>query len=200
MPTTDPRIDAYIAKSAEFARPILTHLRAVVHEGCPDVQETMKWSMPFFEHHGPLCNMSAFKAHVGFGFWKGALLVGRGSGDDERAMGQFGRITSLKDLPPKKELVALVKKAAKLNEDGVKVPKKPAKRAALPVPAELEAALAKNRKARAIFEAFPPSHRREYSEWVGEAKREETRSARAAQAIAWIAEGKSRSWKYQKSG
>jgi hypothetical protein len=200
MPTTDPRIDAYIAKSAEFARPILTHLRAVVHEGCPDVQETMKWSMPFFEHHGPLCNMSAFKAHVGFGFWKGALLVGRGSGDDERAMGQFGRITSLKDLPPKKELVALVKKAAKLNEDGVKVPKKPAKRAALPVPAELEAALAKNRKARAIFEAFPPSHRREYSEWVGEAKREETRSARAAQAIAWIAEGKSRNWKYQKSG
>jgi hypothetical protein len=198
MPTTDPRIDAYIAKSAEFARPILTHLRAVVHEGCPDVQETMKWSMPFFEHHGPLCNMSAFKAHVGFGFWKGALLVGRGSGDDERAMGQFGRITSLKDLPPKKELVALVKKAAKLNDEGVKVPRKPAKRAELPVPAELAAALAKNRKARAIFDAFPPSHRREYNDWVGEAKREETRAARAAQAIEWIAEGKSRNWKYQR--
>jgi hypothetical protein len=198
MPSTDPRIDAYIAKSAEFARPILTHLRAVVHEGCPDVQETMKWSMPFFDYHGPLCNMSAFKAHVGFGFWKGALVVGRGAGDDERAMGQFGRITSLKDLPPKKELVALVKKAAKLNDEGVKVPRKPAKRAELPVPAELAAALAKNRKARAIFDAFPPSHRREYNDWVGEAKREETRAARAAQAIEWIAEGKSRNWKYQR--
>ena len=199
MSSRDPRIDAYIAKSAEFAKPILSHIRETVHAACPDVVETTKWSMPFFEYHGPLANMSAFKAHVGFGFWKGALVLGRGSGDDERAMGQFGRLTSVKDLPPKKELVALIRKAMQLNEDGVKVPKKkPVKRAELPIPTELAAALAKNRKARANYDAFPPSHRREYNEWVGDAKRDETRIARATQAVEWIAEGKGRNWKYQR--
>jgi uncharacterized protein YdeI (YjbR/CyaY-like superfamily) len=198
MGTRDPRVDAYIAKSANFAKPILTHIREIVHTACPDVVETTKWSMPFFEYRGPLANMSAFKEHVGFGFWKGALVVGRGSADDERTMGQFGRITSIEDLPTKKELVALIKKAAKLNEEGVKVEKKKAPRPELPVPAELAVALAKNKQARANFEAFPPSHKREYNEWIGEAKREETRAARVAQAIEWIAEGKSRNWKYEK--
>jgi uncharacterized protein YdeI (YjbR/CyaY-like superfamily) len=198
MGTRDPRVDAYIAKSADFAKPILTYIRETVHAACPDVVETTKWSMPFFDYGGPLANMSAFKEHAAFGFWKGALVVGRGSGDDERAMGQFGRLTSVKDLPPKKELVALIKKAAKLNEEGVKVEKKKAPRAELPIPAELTAALAKHKKARANFEAFPPSHKREYNEWIGEAKREETRAARVAQAIEWIAEGKSRHWKYQR--
>ena len=198
MATRDPRIDAYIAKSADFAKPILTYIRETVHAACPDVMETTKWSMPFFDYHGPLANMSAFKEHAAFGFWKGALVVGRSAGDDERAMGQFGRLTSVKDLPPKKELVALIKKAATLNEEGVKVEKKKAPRPELPVPAELAAALAKNKKARANFEALPPSHKREYNEWIGEAKREETRAARVAQAIEWIAEGKSRNWKYQR--
>ena len=200
MGTRDPRVDAYIAKSADFAKPILTYIRETVHAACPDVVETTKWSMPFFDYHGPLANMSAFKEHAAFGFWKGALVVGRGSGDDERAMGRFGRITSVKDLPPKNELVALIRKAAKLNEEGVKIEKKKVPRPELPVPAELAAALAKNKKARANFEAFPPSHKREYNEWIGEAKREETRAARVAQAIEWIAEGKSRNWKYQARG
>jgi uncharacterized protein YdeI (YjbR/CyaY-like superfamily) len=198
MGTRDPRIDAYIAKSADFAKPILTYIRETVHVACPDVVETTKWSMPFFDHHGPLANMSAFKEHAALRFWKGQLVVGPGSDDDERAMGQFGRLTSVKDLPPKKELVALIKKAAKLNEEGIKVEKKKAPRPELPVPAELFAALAKNKKARANFEAFPPSHKREYNEWIGEAKREETRAARVAQAIEWIAEGKSRNWKYER--
>lgn len=198
MPTLDPRVDAYIAKSADFAKPILTKIRETVHAACPEVEESLKWSMPFFSYHGPLMNMSAFKEHAAFGFWKGALVLGRSAGDDERAMGQFGRITSVKDLPPKKELAALIKKAMKLNEDGVKVEKKKAPRAALPVPSELAAALAKNKKARTSFEAMPPSHRREYNEWIGEAKREETRAARVKQAIEWIAEGKGRNWKYQK--
>jgi uncharacterized protein YdeI (YjbR/CyaY-like superfamily) len=198
MGTRDPRIDAYIAKSADFAKPILTYIRETVHVACPDVVETTKWSMPFFDHHGPLANMSAFKEHAALRFWKGQLVVGPGSDDDERAMGQFGRLTSVKDLPPKKELVALIKKAAKLNEEGIKVEKKKAPRPELPVPAELIAALAKNKKARANFEAFPPSHKREYNEWIGEAKREETRAARVAQAIEWIAEGKSRNWKYER--
>ncbi|MFL5619832.1 MAG: YdeI/OmpD-associated family protein [Gemmatimonadaceae bacterium] len=198
MGTRDPRVDAYIAKSADFAKPILTHIRETVHAACPAVVETTKWSMPFFEHHGPLANMSAFKEHAAFGFWKGALVVGRSGGDDERAMGQFGRLTSIKDLPPKKELIAYIKKAAKLNEDGVKVEKKKTRRAELPVPPELTAALAKNKKARANFEAFSPSQKRDYNEWVGEAKREETKTARVKQAVEWIAEGKPRHWKYEK--
>jgi uncharacterized protein YdeI (YjbR/CyaY-like superfamily) len=199
MGTRDPRIDSYIAKSADFAKPILTHIRETVHSACPEVVETTKWSMPFFDYEGPLCNMAAFKGHVSFGFWKGALVVGRSAGDDERSMRQFGRITSVKDLPPKKELASLIKKAMKLNEDGIKVEKKKKPpRAELPVPPELVAALAKNKKAQSAFKAFPPSHRREYNEWIGEAKREETRAARVKQAIEWIAEGKARNWKYQR--
>jgi uncharacterized protein YdeI (YjbR/CyaY-like superfamily) len=154
--------------------------------------------MPAFVYHGPLMNMAAFKAHATVGFWKGELVLGRSAGGDDRAMGHFGRITSVKDLPPKKELVAVIKKAAKLNEEGVKVEKKKAPRPELPVPSELTAALAKNKKARTNFEAMPPSHRREYNEWIGEAKREDTRAARVKQAIEWIAEGKARNWKYQK--
>ena len=199
MGTRDPRVDAYIAKSADFAKPILTHVRDAVHAAVPDVVETIKWSMPFFDYKGPLANMSAFKEHAAFGFWKGALVLGRGSAEDERAMGQFGRLTSVKDLPPKKELAAYIKKAAKLNEEGVKVEKKkPGTKPELPVPAELTAALAKNKKARTNFEAMPPSHRREYCEWIGEAKRDETKAARVKQAMEWIGEGKSRNWKYQK--
>jgi hypothetical protein len=198
MGTRDPRVDAYIAKSADFAKPILVYIRDTMHAACPDVVETVKWSMPFFDYHGPLANMSAFKAHVGFGFWKGALVVGSGSGHDGSPMRQFGQITSIKDLPQKKALVAMIQKAMTLNEEGVKVQKTKAPRAELPESPELSAALAKNRKARANFEAFPPSHRREYNEWIGEAKREATRDARVKQAIEWIAEGKSRNWKYEK--
>ncbi|HEU4722269.1 MAG TPA: YdeI/OmpD-associated family protein [Gemmatimonadaceae bacterium] len=197
MGTRDPRVDAYIAKQAEFARPILAHIREVVHAACPEVKEEMKWSTPFFTYHGNLCQMAAFKEHCAFGFWKGALVVGRGSGEDDRAAGQFGRITSLKDLPAKKELTAFIKKAMQLNEEGVRVPKEKKSRPPLPVPPELTAALAKNRKAREVFEAFSPSHKRDYCEWIGDAKREETKAARVAQAVEWIAEGKPRHWKYQ---
>jgi len=194
---TDPRIDTYIAKQPDFARPILAHVRAVVHEACPDVEETMKWSMPTFVYGGGiLCGMAAFKQHASFGYWKHALVVGEGEPRD--GMGSYGKLTSVKDLPPKKELIALIRKAAKLNEEGVKVEKKKAPRPELPVPPELAAALAKNKKAQAAFKAMPPSHQREYNEWIGEAKREETRAARVKQAIEWIAEGKSRNWKYQK--
>ena len=197
MGTRNPRVDAYVAKQAEFARPILTHIREVVHAACPKVEEDIKWGAPFFMYHGTMCQMAAFKQHVAFGFWKGALVVGRSSGDDDRAAGQFGRITSVKDLPSKTELTRYIKKAMQINEEGVSVPKAKKARPALPVPAELSAALAKNKKARAAFEAFSPSHQRDYSEWIGEAKREETKAARVAQAVEWIAEGKPRHWKYQ---
>jgi uncharacterized protein YdeI (YjbR/CyaY-like superfamily) len=198
MGTRDPRVDAYIEKSADFAKPILTHLREVVHSACPDVVETIKWSSPFFDYHGAMCNMAAFKEHAAFGFWKGALVVGRPSGDGDGSAGQFGRIASVKDLPSKKELTAYIKKAMTLNEEGVATPKQKKPKAELPVPPELAAALAKNKKARAAFDAFPPGHRREYNEWIGQAKGEDTRARRVEQAIEWIAEGKSRNWKYQR--
>lgn len=200
MPKTDRRIDAYIAKSAPFARPILERLRAVVHAACPDVEETLKWGMPAFDYRGPLCSMAAFKQHATFGFWKGALIVDPETRKPDEAMGDLGRITTLADLPSKRVLTAWIRRAMKLNEQGVKAPprKAAAPRKPLPVPADLRAALAGNRRAAATFAAFPPGHRREYVEWIVEAKREETREARLEQAIAWMAEGKARNWKYRK--
>ena len=198
MPTRDPRIDAYIAKSADFARPILAHLREVVHAACPDVQETMKWSFPHFEYKGLLCSMAAFKEHCAFGFWKGSLIVA-GDGDAERAMGQFGRLTKLSDLPSKKVLTGYIKKAMALNEAGVKSPARSKPRTPRPeaaVPDDLAAALGENPTARSTFDNFSPSHRREYIEWITEAKTPATRTRRLETAIAWMAEGKSRNWKY----
>jgi uncharacterized protein YdeI (YjbR/CyaY-like superfamily) len=199
MATKDPRIDAYIAKSADFAKPILKHLRKVVHAGCPEVVETLKWSMPHFDHKGVMCGMAAFKEHCAFGFWKAELVLGRGESADKSGMGSFGSIKSLADLPNEKTLVGYVKKAAALNEAGIKAPGRtqPKKRAPIPVPDYFAAALQKNAKARKSFESFPPSHRREYLEWITEAKREETRNERMATSIKWLAEGKSRHWKYQ---
>jgi uncharacterized protein YdeI (YjbR/CyaY-like superfamily) len=193
----DARIDAYIAKAQPFAQPILKHLRRVVHAGCPGVEETMKWSMPAFYYQGPMAGMAAFKAHCTFGFWKDALL--KASPKSEEAMGSFGRITSIKDLPSEKTLVGLVKRAAKLNEDGVRVPRAAkAARAPVKVPPYMTAALKKNKRALATFEGFSPSHRREYVEWITEAKTDATRRRRLATAIEWLAEGKSRNWKYER--
>ena len=198
MPTKDPRIDAYIAKSADFARPILNHLRKLVHNACPDVEETMKWNFPHFVHHGILCGMGAFKQHCTFGFWKRELVLGKDLGARrEDSMGQFGRITALADLPSEKILLGYIRKAAALNEAGVKSPaRKPKAKKPLAVPADFMAALKKNKVALATFENFSPSHKREYVEWITGAKRVETRNSRLATAIAWLAEGKSRHWKY----
>lgn len=198
MGTRDPRVDAYIARSAEFARPILTHLRDIVHSACPDVEETLKWSAPHFMYRGMLAGMASFKAHCAFGFWKGSLITGGDGGTETRAMGQFGRITSIDDLPPKRVIAGYVKEAMRLNEEGVKTPmrRKGPPRPDLATPDELTAALKKNPRARATFDAFSPSHRREYVEWIAEAKTEETRKRRLASAIEWMSEGKSRNWKY----
>ena len=194
---TDPRIDIYIAKQADFARPILEHLREAVHSACPDCEETLKWSMPHFLYKGEnLAGMAAFKQHATFGFWRGSLVVDTGA---ERAsgMGQFGKLTSIDDLPPRAELEALVKKAIKLTDDGVKPPRAKKEKPPLTVPDELRSALDKNEKAAATFITFPPSCQREYVDWVTEAKREETRAKRVAQAVEWMAEGKKRNWKYE---
>ncbi|MFS2007731.1 YdeI/OmpD-associated family protein [Duganella sp. CT11-25] len=198
MTTIDPRVDAYIAKSAEFAQPILEHLRAVVHAACPDVEETMKWSFPHFMYKGMMCSMASFKAHCAFGFWKAELLMA----DEARreAMGHFGRIESIRDLPSKKVLTAYIKQAMKLNDEGVAAPAraKPAAPRELLIPDELTAALKKVPAARKHFEAFSPSKQRDYAEWISEAKTDATRVRRLEQAIEWIAEGKSRNWKYEK--
>ena len=199
MGKRDPRVDAYIEKSADFAKPILVHLRDVVHAACPEVEETMKWSFPHFMHHGMMCGMAAFKQHCTFGFWRGELVVGRATAADERAMGQFGRITALAALPSRKALTAYIRKAAKLNEEGIKpLRAKPKPRPEVAMPDDLGSALKRNRKAATAFAAFSPSQRRDYIDWIVDAKREETRAKRLVQAIEWIAEGKSRNWKYEK--
>jgi len=197
MVTTDPRVDAYIRNAAPFARPILAHIRKSVHAGCPDVEETMKWSFPHFVYKGMLCSMASFKAHCTFGFWKGSLLEVPPNGT---SMSQFGRITSLDQLPGSKELTRLVRQAAALNDDGVKIPR-PERTAAKPapkVPAGLEKALKANAAASTTFKALSPSHTREYIEWITEAKTESTQKKRIATTIEWLAEGKSRNWKYER--
>jgi len=197
-------MDAYIAKSADFAKPILEHLRKLVHKACPGVEETMKWSMPFFQYQGAiLCNMAAFKRHCAFGFWQASLMRDPAKVmqlKDKEAAGHFGHILSLKDLPADKILLAYIKEVVGLNEMTGKLParKKAPPKKELPVPESLAAALKKNKKAMAAWEAFAPSHRREYNEWVTEAKTEETRQKRVDTTIEWITEGKSRHWKYKK--
>lgn len=181
----DPRIDAYIAKSADFAKPILEYLRGVVHAAVPDVEETMKWSMPFFDYHGPVCNMAAFKGHCVFHFW-------------QQRETSLDRFTSIDDLPPKRELMRLIRDVAKRNEQGIKHRPKRAPKPPVEMPADFAAALAKSKKARTAFEAFSPTNRREYIEWIADAKTDATRRRRMQQAMEWIAEGKSRNWKYQR--
>jgi uncharacterized protein YdeI (YjbR/CyaY-like superfamily) len=195
MPT-DPRIDAYIAKAQPFAQPILKRIRAAVHAGCPGVTETIKWSMPAFEYKGPLAGMAAFKAHCVFGFWKGALMKTTPKDKAPQARGQFGRFESIDDVPSEAAIVRMVKEAAALNDAGVKVPRVIKPKPAVKTPAYMLAAIKKNKKALQTYEAFSPSARREYIEWITEAKTDDTRTRRLATAIEWMAEGKSRNWKY----
>ena len=194
---TDARIDAYIdGKAAEFARPILRQLRAVIHEACPDCEETLKWSMPSFLYKGQiLAGMASFKAHATFHYWLGRKVVDTGDKADT-GMGQFGRLTSVDDLPDRETLLSLTRKAMSLVDEGVKPDHKSSK-PPLTVPQDLRAAIAAEPAAKATWDAFPPSGKREYVEWVTEAKRDETRAKRLAQTIAQLKEGKRRHWKYE---
>ena len=207
----DPKIDAYIANARPFAQPILNHLRQLIHQACPNVTESIKWSRPFFEHKGNiLCNISAFNQHCSFGFWGqeiGQVLREAGVVSNE-AMGSLGRITSLDVLPPDAQLLAWLKQAVAFIDSGnytspiaarskvakavVKAPKP-----ATEIPEAFAHALKASKPAAKVFAAFSPSCQREYTEWIADAKRPETRDKRIAQAIEWIAEGKQRNWKYQ---
>jgi uncharacterized protein YdeI (YjbR/CyaY-like superfamily) len=193
MSKNDPRVDAYIAKSADFARPILNRIRRLVHAACPDVMEDIKWSAPFYEYKGILLATPAFKQHCALVFWKGKLIFGKG---DQRK--KLRHLTSPANLPGDKILTSYIKQALELNEAGVRTPRsKPKAKPKLVVPDYFLAALKKNKKALATFENFSPSCKWEYIEWITEAKREETRAQRLQTAIKWLTAGKSRNWKYQ---
>ena len=207
MAQTDPKMDAYIAKSQPFAQPVLSHLRKLMHKGCPGVEETIKWSHPFFEYRGAiLAHMAAFKNHCSFGFWGeeiGAVLRKAGALQDG-AMGSLGKIAGLKDLPSDKAMLGWIREASKFIESGNYTSPMAARRkvvkAPKPVPEsppEFSSALKKNKKAATVFASFSPSCKREYVEWIAEAKRPETRDQRIKTAVEWIAEGKQRNWKYQ---
>ena len=204
---TDPKVDVYIAKAAPFAQPVLAHLRRMVHEACPEAVEAIKWGRPFFLHRGTiLCNISGFKEHCSFGFW--GAEIGRVLREDgvlqAGGMGSLGRIGSLKDLPPEKQMLGYLRQAVALIESGkgenrLVVARRVVKAQRPPVeaPAEFTVALKKNKAANAAYAALSPSCQREYVEWIADAKRAETRERRIAQAVEWIGKGKQRNWKYQ---
>jgi uncharacterized protein YdeI (YjbR/CyaY-like superfamily) len=202
MPKTDSRIDSYIEKAKPFARPILRHLRGVVHRTCPEAEETLKWSSPTWMYGGKiLCGMAAFKEHAAFIFWHQGMIEVLGADGDESdtAMGSLGRLTSLKDLPADGKMAKYIRSAAALTDSGAPSrPRQAKKRAApAPVPEDLRARLVKNKAAAKTFESFSPSARKEYIEWITEAKQDATRQKRLATTVEWLAEGKRRNWKYE---
>lgn len=206
MPTTSPRVDAYIAAAAPFAQPILEHLRSIIHQAAPDVEEAIKWSMPFFVYRGIIIgNMAAFKQHASFGLWGGSMMaehLAEAGITLEKGMGTFGRLTSIADLPTRPKLLKLVKSAAKLIDEGTRttsVPPRPrlARRPDPEVPEALAAALATSKAAAQHFAAMAPSCRREYCDWITSAKRDETRTRRLSTAVEWLAEGKKRNWQHE---
>jgi uncharacterized protein YdeI (YjbR/CyaY-like superfamily) len=198
--SADPRIDRYIEQAAAFAQPILTQLRAIIRSACPDVEETIKWGRPSFSYRGKiLCSISAFKQHAALSFWQGERVTkGAEIRGNQSAMGQFGRICSLDDLPDAASLNGIVVAAMDLIDSGEKA-QRPIKHPRPPAepPADLLAAMAASPAARATYDAFPPSQQREYIDWVSEAKRPETRRRRVEQAVSMLAEGKRRNWKYE---
>jgi uncharacterized protein YdeI (YjbR/CyaY-like superfamily) len=195
------QVDAYIAKAAPFAQPILEHLRELIHRVCPDVEEKIKWSAPHFDYQGPMMMMASFKKHCAIGFWKAALMNEDAlirNAESESAMGHLGKVESMDDLPSDKKLEMYIRKAMKLNEEGIKLERKKATAKPVVVPADLRKELSKNKVAGKIFASFSPSQQREYTEWITEAKTEATRLKRLATTIEWLAEGKQRNWKYMK--
>lgn len=201
MATKDAKVDLYISKSADFAKPVLIHFRKLVHNACPEVEEKIKWSFPHFDYKGMMCSMAAFKQHCAFGFWKASLMKDKAllaNAKSESAMGHYGKITLLKDLPSDKKIIAHIKEAMMLNEKGIKLPPRKVTTAKkeIVVPDYFLKQLKKNKKAFTTFENFSLSHKREYVEWITEAKTDETKSRRMETAIEWMAEGKSRNWKY----
>jgi uncharacterized protein YdeI (YjbR/CyaY-like superfamily) len=202
MGLRDKRVDAYVDRSAQFAKPILKHLRTLVHKAVPRVSETIKWGVPHFDYKGMMCSMAAFKEHCAFGFWKASLMQDHKSVFSRMGklgMGHIGRISSSADLPPDSDMLRMIREAARLNDEGTTAtPRQRAGKITVRVPADLSRALAKNKKARLVFDSFSPSNKRDYVEWITEAKNPETRTKRLETALEWIAQGKPRNWKYMR--
>lgn len=197
----DKRIDNYIAKSADFAKPILNHLRKLIHTACPDVEEAIKWGFPHYDYNGIMCSTAAFKSHCAFNFWKASLMKDADlfTENNKSSMGHYGKISSLKDLPSDKIIIARIKEAMQLNDDGIKLPERnKAENKDVVVPDLFEKELKKNKQAATVFNNFSSSQKREYTDWISDAKTEETRNKRIATAVEWISEGKIRNWKYLK--
>jgi uncharacterized protein YdeI (YjbR/CyaY-like superfamily) len=201
MGNKNKAIDAYISKSADFAKPILMHIRELVHEACPAVEEKIKWGFPHFDYKGEMmCSMAAFKQHCACGFWKGTLIKSLARKKGDEAMGHLGRIKILSDLPSDKKMLLYIKEAMKLNEEGIKLPlkQKPSEKKELIVPDYFRKALILNKKALQVFENFSYSHKKEYIAWIAGAKTEDTRNKRMATALDWIANGKGLNWRYER--
>lgn len=201
MSLTDPRIDTYINKAAPFAQPILRHIRRMVHKACPEVEETLKWGFPHFDYKGIMVSTAAFKAHCTLNIWKSQLIKGLEEiSEGDSAMGQFGRITAISDLPDDETLLGYFREAKRLNDENIKLPQKPRDLGVkeLIVPDCLQEALMENPLAAETWDKFAYSHRKEYVNWINEAKTEATRNKRLASTIEWLAEGKTQMWKYSK--
>lgn len=199
----NPQVDSYIERSADFARPILESLRTSIHDACPLVEEKIKWSFPNFEYKGSiLCSMASFKNHCTFGFWLGAKMDDPNSilnPVGETAMGQLGKLRSLNDLPSKEILLSYIHQAMLLIDQGVKLTKKePVNNKTLKIPESLVQALGTNDKAKATFESFSPSNKKEYIDWITDAKTDATKTKRLETTIEWLSEGKVKNWKYVK--
>lgn len=193
----DPRIDAYIAKAQPFAQPILTHVRQRVHAAAPNIEETLKWGAPAFTLDGKiLLMMAAFKAHAALNFWRGQEIRGGEARGD--AMGQFGRLVAVADLPGDAEFDALVREAATLAA-AAPAPRKVKHEPKAPpeLHPDFAAALDASPAAKATLDGFAPSARRDYLDWISDARQDATRAKRVATAIEWLSEGKKRHWKYE---
>ena len=205
----DPRVDAYISEAEAFAQPFLKTIRKWVHTACPEVEETLKWGFPHFLFHGILCSMAGFKEHCRFLFWKGSILSdpeGILDPDRNEGVGHLGRLTEISQLPAEEIFLQYIHEAMRLNQAGVKVTtveaeseanvRKIKPKAALIVPDDFSEALKKNKKAWTVFAGFSPTNKKDYVEWIEEAKTEKTRTSRLETSLIWISEGKPRNWKY----
>jgi uncharacterized protein YdeI (YjbR/CyaY-like superfamily) len=199
----NPELDDYLAKSAGFAKPIMQHLRELLHETCPEIVEEIKWGIPHFDYKGEMmCIFAAHKNHCSFTFWKESLMSDQKFKENpslQASKRYLGKIISLSDLPSDKQLVAYIKEAMALNENGVKlVPRKSEKPKNIAIPDYFAKELAAKPKVKKIFDSKSDSFRKDYLVWITDAKTETTRQKRIAESLEWIAEGKGRFWKYDK--
>ena len=185
----NPKVDAYIDKQQDFAKPILKHVRKLAHEALPRAEEALKWGVPYFTVNGKnAVGMAAFKKHASVMVCSTETAGG--------GMGNFGKLTDVSQLPGDEELIRQFRESA----EAVQSPEtsQPKTKPVLAMPDDLASAIADTPSAQEVFDGFTDAQRRDYIEWVMSAKRQPTREKRVATAAEWIGEGKKRNWKYEK--